>query len=127
MNQLSRQVIRYYLASGITLLINFVIYYLLVSQAGINYLIAAIIGFVIEATLNYIINRNWAFRSTPITWGYGYIRSVVVAAITLGTILIVTSVGVEWFAINYLWSRIIAAIIAGTLSFILDKKFSFQM
>lgn len=116
----------YYMVSLLTMCINLGLYWLLIYY-GIYYIFSAILGFMVGTIISYLLNRFWTFRNTTINFKIGYIRSLVVALIILILIVIFTTINVEIFKLKYLPARIIAGLIAGSLSFIADAKFSFSV
>ncbi len=58
----AREFIKFVIVGGLTTAINFTIYSVLV-LAGLHYLGAAVIAFVIATLNSYLLNRRWTFRS----------------------------------------------------------------
>ena len=122
--KLYRRVGLYYIISAITVAINLAVYGWLVYGLGINYLVAATGGFVLENVLDYVGERAFVFRMTHVRPAIGYLRSLSVAIIILVLILGLTYLG-RVLGMNYMWARIFAGIIAGAVNYILDAKVTF--
>ena len=58
---LSRELARYFIASGIALLVDAGTLYLLTEFAGVQYLISAAIGFTLGLGTIYILSIRWVF------------------------------------------------------------------
>jgi len=125
-NSLLRKMPDYYIVSLLSVGVNLVVYGFLVFK-GINYLVAIVIGFVIETILAYLLNRFWTFSDTLMDFKIGYLRSFLVAILNLLIIMLITFLGIQIFKLNYLIARIVAGVIVGIISFILDAKFSFAV
>jgi putative flippase GtrA len=123
--KLYRQAGLYYIISGITVVINLLVYGFLIYVCRVDYLWAATIGFVIENVLDYVGERKWVFKRTRVKPAAGYVRSLCVALAVLALILGLTYAGFHILGMNYLWARIFAGILAGIVSFVLDEKFTF--
>ncbi len=121
-----RKIPKYYLVSALSVGVNFGVFWLLI-QSDVNYVVAIVISFAIEATVAYLLNRFWTFNNTLISFEIGYMRSFLVAALNLFLILILSIAGVEVLNFDYLVSRIIAGVIVGIVGFILDAGFSFAV
>ena len=67
--KLYRRVGLYYIISAITVAINLAVYGWLVYGLGINYLVAATGGFVLENVLDYVGERAFVFRMTHAATG----------------------------------------------------------
>lgn len=57
-----RQFIKFALVGLVTTAINFMIYAVLV-LAGVNYLLSAVIAFIVGTLNSYTFNRTWTFRT----------------------------------------------------------------
>jgi putative flippase GtrA len=125
-NSLLKKIPDYYIVSLFSVIINLAIYWLLV-HFGVNYIVAATVGFIFETVIAYFLNRFWTFSNTTLNIETGYIRSLLVAVFNLLLILVFTISGVEILRLNYFIARIIAGIIVGIISFVFDAKFSFAV
>lgn len=121
-----KKIPKYYIVSLSSVGVNLWLYLFLINH-GFNYLIAAIIGFILETIITYLSNRLWTFSNTLIDFKIGYLRSFLVATFNLTLILALTALNKEVLQMNYLLARIVAGIIVGIISFILDAKFSFAV
>ena len=58
---ISNELVRYFIASGIALLVDVGTLYLLTELAGLHYLYSAAIGFIFGLTTVYILSVRWVF------------------------------------------------------------------
>ena len=60
-NNVFIQFFRYFVVSGIALIIDIIILYCLTEYFGVHYLISTLIGNVVGMAVNYILNVIWVF------------------------------------------------------------------
>lgn len=120
-----RQVGLYYSITAIAFAVNLLIYSFLIYYCHVNYLLAATVGFVVQNILDYLSERMWVFNKTHVRPVIGYARSLGVALTVLALILVLTYIGFQILRMDYLLARISAGLIAGMISFFLDKKITF--
>ncbi len=75
------QLFKYFVVGGTAALVDWSLYWMLVSAAGMNYLLSAFISFSVAAFLNYALCMSWVFNE------HRYRRSVE-AGLTLAVSLI---------------------------------------
>ena len=116
---------RYSIISIVTLLINLGLVWWCTEMLHFYYLISCTIGFLLANILAFFCNRAWTFHS-HVGFSRGSLLAIFVAIITLVSILILMYIFVEFLGIHYLFSRIIVALLAGALSFVLDSRITFS-
>lgn len=94
---------------------------------GFPDLLAVAVAFVIAATINYSINRCWAFHKTmrEIVAGYAYFFMIVSVALVLtliGTYLLTT-----YTELSLLLSRIVVATAIGLGNFLAQSLITFRL
>ena len=118
---------RYIIASSVTALIDFIIFISLIEVFKIYYLHSAIIAFIVGNSINYMVSKYWCFNGTEISLTNGYIKFIIVGIngiiITIGLL----AISVELLQIRYFVARIIIYFITGTISFLLNYFFTFEM
>lgn len=62
---LRTQVLRFVLTGGFSAIVDFGLYFLLYTQAGLNLDLAKAIGFIAGTLTAYLINRRWTFGAAP--------------------------------------------------------------
>jgi len=103
--------------------VNLAVYAALLA-AGLHYLAAAAIAFLVAAGNNYVWNRTWTFRTSdaPVI-GQG-VRAVVVSALSLGAnqlfLLALVSAGA-----GHLAGQAVAIVLATPFSFAANKLWAF--
>lgn len=103
--------------------VNLAVYAALLA-AGLHYLAAAAIAFLVAATSNYVWNRAWTFRTsgTPLL-GQGA-RALTVSALSLGAnqffLLVLVAAGA-----GHLAGQAVAIALATPFSFVANKLWAF--
>jgi dolichol-phosphate mannosyltransferase len=105
--------------------INLVVYELARQQAGIHYLIAAVMAFVVAVLNNFYWNRHWTFKAGDGHAGFQAARFFVVSLIALGVNLILLKVLVA-AGVGEFPAQAIAVICVTPVNFIGNKLWSFR-
>jgi putative flippase GtrA len=108
-------------ASGYT--VNLAVYAALLA-AGVQYLAAAAISFLIAAASNYIWNRVWTFRTFASPIGRQSARAVLVSALSLGANQLFLVVLVSADA-THLVGQALAIVLVTPFSFAANKLWAF--
>lgn len=118
---------RYLIAGGCAALVDWLLYYLAVVFLSFHYLLAAIISFIAATALNYYLSKVWVFvgngrfkRITEISLVY------LISAAGLLINILSLSLLIEIYAINFLWSKIIATAVVFIWNFTMRKYFVFK-
>lgn len=106
--------------------IGLFVLWVLVKFAGIDKVVAAGVGFIIAATLHYILGRSWIFRGTDRGFRKGYILFLVNSGIGLLLTTGLYALLLNWTEVNYLFARIIVSLFAGLMVFMLNALFNFR-
>ena len=105
--------------------INLAVYTILLKWAGLHYLGAAFVSFLVAVTNNYWWNRHWTFRGQKGHFAYQGIRFAVVSAVALvanlGILRVLVALGV-----GKVLAQAIAIIAVTPLNFIGNKLWSFR-
>jgi dolichol-phosphate mannosyltransferase len=104
--------------------VNLIVYTSLLRGAGMHYLAAATVSFVVAASWNYWWNRHWTFRGQRGHFAYQGMRFVAVSAVALGGNLVVLRVLVA-FGVGKVVAQAIAIVLVTPLNFIGNKLWSF--
>ena len=105
--------------------INLAVYAALLKWAGLHYLAAAVVSFVVAVANNYWWNRHWTFRGQRGHFAYQGMRFAVVSAVALGANLIVLHVLVT-FGVGKVIAQAIAIVVVTPLNFVGNKLWSFR-
>lgn len=62
-DKILKKLFKVYLSYGFTLLLGTLLLYLQVDILGISELVAPVINLVVTIPLNFLLNRNWAFKN----------------------------------------------------------------
>lgn len=106
------QFFRFIFVGGTAFVVDFSIYYGLVEFVHLSYLLSAAISFFISVLVNYYLSTSWVFNqsqieNTAIEFNLFLAISIVGLIFTEILLYIFTDI----FSINYLWSKVIAAIL----------------
>ena len=104
--------------------INLAVYTALLKWAGLHYLAAAIVSFLVAVSNNYWWNRHWTFHGQKGHFAYQGMRFVVVSCVALGANLVVLRVLVA-FGVGKVLAQAIAIVLVTPLNFVGNKLWSF--
>jgi putative flippase GtrA len=108
------------------MIIDFGTTYLCKEILKINKFLSNGIGFVLAATSNYFLNRNWTFNSQSEDIGTQYIQFMIVSAIGLGINSLVLYLLNEKLKWNFYFSKLIAIAITTIWNFFANLLFTFK-
>ena len=106
--------------------IDFGMTYLCKEILKINKFLSNGIGFVLAATSNYFLNRNWTFNSQSEDIGTQYVQFMIVSAIGLGINSLVLYLLNEKLKWNFYFSKLIAIAITTIWNFFANLLFTFK-
>lgn len=119
------QFFRYLIAGGTASLIDIMILFVLYKTLGINYLIAAALGFLFGVATNYTINTLIVFESG----GKKKTEFSIFALIGIGGLLwteLILWIFVDNFGVPVMISKLIAIVLVLNWNFFMRKKFVFK-
>ena len=120
------QFFRYFVVSGVSMVIDFSITYSLTEFLKIHYLISSITGNIIGIFINYILNVLWVFNESKIkNRKIEFIIFVVIGFIGLGVTHAIVWFFTEIFKFHYMISKVISIAFGYILRFVLRKYFLF--
>ena len=108
------------------MIIDFGTTYLCKEILKINKFLSNGIGFILAATSNYFLNRNWTFNSQTEDIGTQYVQFMIVSAIGLGINSIVLYILNEKLKWNFYFSKLIAIAITTIWNFFANLLFTFK-
>lgn len=108
------------------MIIDFGTTYLCKEILKINKFLSNGIGFILAATSNYFLNRNWTFNSQSEDIGTQYVQFMIVSAIGLGINSIVLYILNEKLKWNFYFSKLIAIAITTIWNFFANLLFTFK-
>ncbi len=108
------------------MIIDFGMTYLCKEILKINKFLSNGIGFVLAATSNYFLNRNWTFNSQSEDIGTQYAQFMIVSAIGLGINSLVLYLLNEKLKWNFYFSKLIAIAITTIWNFFANLLFTFK-
>lgn len=93
---------------------------------GIYYLLSASISVIISAGIGFIINKNYAFKKSKVSFFQGYIVFAIITAAKIFAITGFLYVFVDVFKMYYLIARVLTGIIIVFLMYFLHTKLTFR-
>jgi putative flippase GtrA len=120
-----QQLGKFCVVGAVGYLINLAVYDALL-HAGLHYLLAATISFLVAVTSNYTWNRLWTFREHRGHVGVQGMRFFVVSLAALGTNLLVLDLLVADGGLDKLFAQAVAIVIVTPLNFVGNKLWSFR-
>jgi putative flippase GtrA len=119
------QLARFCAVGGSGYVINLAVYTALLKWAGLHYLGAAVVSFLVAVSNNYWWNRHWTFRGVRGHFAYQGVRFAVVSAIALGANLGVLRALVA-LGVGKVVGQAIAVVAVTPLNFVGNKLWSFR-
>ncbi|HUK44194.1 MAG TPA: GtrA family protein [Gaiellaceae bacterium] len=105
--------------------VNLLVYSSLLKGAGLHYLAAATVSFVVAASWNYWFNRHWTFRAERGSFTLQGMRFFAVSATVyfanLGVLSLLVTLGVDKIV-----AQAIAIVVVTPLNFLGNKLWSFR-
>lgn len=105
--------------------VNLAVYTLLLDWAGLHYLLAAFLSFLVAVSNNYWWNRTWTFRGQRGHFAYQGMRFAVVSVVALGANLALLHVLVA-LGVGKVVGQAIAVVAVTPLNFVGNKLWSFR-
>ncbi len=100
---------------------------LLTEFFSIHYLTSTAIAFITANSANYVVNRYWGFKDAQNGFKKGLAMFLTFNLISIIIILFLMWVLVENFHFNYLFARVILALIQGLIGFYFHSKITFKI
>jgi putative flippase GtrA len=119
------QLAKFSTVGAVGYVINLGVYTALLRGAGLHYLAAATLAFLVAVTNNYIWNRVWTFRHERGHVAYQGLRFLVVAVVALGANLVILRVLVA-LGLDKVLAQAIAIVLVTPVNFIGNKLWSFR-
>jgi dolichol-phosphate mannosyltransferase len=119
------QLAKFCVVGGTGYAINLAVYTALLKWAGLHYLGAAVISFLVAVSNNYWWNRHWTFRGQKGHFAYQGMRFAVVSVVALGANLGVLRVLVA-LGVGKVLAQAIAIVAVTPLNFVGNKLWSFR-
>ena len=105
--------------------VNLAVYAAMLKLAGVHYLGAAAVSFLVAVTNNYAWNRLWTFRHQRGHVAYQGMRFLVVSTVALGANLLLLHLLVE-AGLGKIVAQAIAIVLVTPLNFVGNKLWSFR-
>ena len=126
LRKLADESLRYLAAAALALAVDFGLYSGLIRLAGMNYLVAAPIGFGLGLAVVYVLSVRWVFghrRLANARVEFALFALVGLAGMALNQLVVYA--GVERFALSYEIAKIVSAGTVFTFNFVTRKLFLF--
>ena len=119
------QLVQFCVVGGIGYLVNLAVYTALVHGAGMHYIVAAVLSFVVAVSNNYALNRWWTFRRSRGHATRQGARFLVVSLVSLGANLLILR-GLVAADLREVPAQAIAIVLVTPLNFVGNKLWSFR-
>ena len=117
---------RYFAASALALAIDFGAYSGLIRLAGVDYLVAAPIGFLLGLATAYTLSIRWVFSQRRLASAraeFALFALIGLAGMALNQLVVYA--GVDRLALSYEWAKAVSAGIVFGFNFLLRKLLLF--
>ena len=121
-----KQIIKFTIIGCSGLIINLVLLHSWVEVFGFHYFFGAALAYMVAISSNFFWNKLWTFKSKSKRYWKQYKSYVFINLTSLAISLAALSILVEIFGVWYLFSQMIAVLIAGTNNFVFNKKITFK-
>lgn len=105
--------------------VNLAVYTLLITLAGLHYLPAAAVSFLVAVTNNYLWNRLWTFRSRRGHLVFQGLRFLIVSTVALGGNLALLALYIR-LGLPEVAAQAIAILTVTPFNFLANKLWSFR-
>jgi putative flippase GtrA len=119
------QLAKFCVVGGSGYVINLAVYTALLKWAGLHYLGAAFVSFLVAVSNNYWWNRHWTFRGQRGHFAYQGARFVVVSSVALAANLVLLRLFVA-LGVGKVLAQAIAIVLVTPLNFVGNKLWSFR-
>jgi putative flippase GtrA len=119
---------RYLAVSALALAVDFGTYVSLIRLAGMHYLVAAPIGFVLGLAVSYTLSITWVFRKRRLAdsrMEFTIFAVLGIAGVVLNQLIIYG--GVEWAGLSYEVAKIASAGVVFFFNFVSRKLLLFTL
>jgi putative flippase GtrA len=121
------QLVRFSLVGGIGFVINVAVYALLVHGAGVQYLAANVIAWLVAVSNNFVLNRHWTFDARSHGRAHAQaVRFLAVSLVAEAFSLLMLTLLVEGAGLDKVLAQALAVGCATPLNFIGNKLWSFK-
>lgn len=110
-----------------TFVLDLGLLYILTDFLGLNYVIAAGVGFLLAVTLNYVLSRKFVFAGTDRSQKEGYAIFLFIAFIGLAIVTGGMYVLVEWWGVYYLFARVAVSGVTGLWNYLMNLYLNFKV
>ena len=118
------QLLRFCVVGATGYVVNLTVFTLLLQGAGLHYLLAATLSFLVAVTNNYTWNRLWTFRGQRGHVAYQGLRFLVVSTLSLCANLVLLALLVG-LGLAEVLAQAIAIVLVTPLNFVGNKLWSF--
>ncbi|MDX6679018.1 MAG: hypothetical protein QOE31_3070 [Solirubrobacteraceae bacterium] len=120
------QLLRFATVGASGYVVNLAVFTAAVHGAGIDYLFAAVLAFVVALANNFFWNRGWTFRAGAGHAGFQAARFLVVSLVAFAFNVVLLYALVEFAGVAKVPAQAIAIAAATPLNFIGNKLWSFR-
>jgi len=120
------QLLRFATVGASGYVVNLAVFTAAVHGAHFDYLVAAVLAFVVALANNFFWNRGWTFRAGDGHAGFQAARFLVVSLVAFGFNVLLLYVLVEYAGMPKVPAQAIAIVAATPLNFIGNKLWSFR-
>ena len=121
------QLVKYLFVGVAATIIDFVFLYALTEWLGFWYLLSATISFILAAAANYVLNKIWTFQNKDKKIARQFMIFIGVAIVGLAINNSILYVGVEYFGLWYMFSKVLATVASLIWNFIGHKYITFRV
>lgn len=119
------QLLRFVAVGGTGTAVNLVVFAAASGALGWDYRVAAILGFAVAVSNNFVLNRAWTFSDATGHAGFQAARFLAVSLAGLVVNLLVLHLLVDDFGVGEMVGQVVAIAAATPMSFVGNKLWSF--
>jgi putative flippase GtrA len=123
---LKEQGVAFVVVGTATASLDYLTLYLLTEFAGCEYFLSAAIGFMLGSTTNYFLSIRWVFAQGHYRQRTEFSFFILTSLAGLALNQFMMWLCVDWFAIHYLVSKLLAIVVVTAWNFVVKKKLVFS-
>ncbi len=119
------QLVRFCVVGASGFVVNLIVYTTLVHPAGIHYMAAAVVAFIVAWCTNFMLNKHWTFRIHNLSTLQQGSRNLAVSLIGLAINLVILRLLVN-VGLPKVPAQMVAVAALTPITFLLNRRWSFR-
>lgn len=126
MINLTKQFIKFCLVGFTNLSIHLFLFFLLTRFAGLHYVFASIIAFIIAVSWSFLVNKKWTFRKDDNNHKEQYLKFFIANIIAFIINVSLLSFFIEILHLYDILAQLVASVICAFINFAINRFWTFK-